>query len=160
MAVAGGTEQLEEYLAGFVARLDPGQRKKLGLRIATLLQRARAKSIGANVDPDGHAFEPRKPRAATKGKAAQRKAKIKYRKMFLKARTSRFLRKEASTSEARIGFAGNVARVMKVHQEGLEDAVSREAGAPVVRYPVRRLLGLNDADREAIRDLVLEQLAE
>jgi len=46
----------------------------------------------------------------------------------------------------------------QVHQGGLRDKVNRRGG-PEVTYPKRELLGLTDADIEAIEDAVLAQLA-
>ena len=160
MADAGVLE-LEAYLVGFLSRLEPGERRKTGMRIAAYLQRARAKTIGANTDPDGQPFTPRKPRAPQAGdKVAKKKRSIKDRKMFLKARTTKYLRKQATASEASVGYAGAMARLMTVHQEGRKDRVSRAPGSPVAQYPMRRILGLNEADREEVLAIVLEQLSE
>jgi phage virion morphogenesis protein len=160
--LAAGVEELEAFLADFASRLEPGQRKKMGVRIAAHLQRARAKTIGANVDPDGQPFEPRKTPRPQRGrdKVARKKRSIKNRKMFLRARTGKFLRKQATANEARVGFAGAMARIMTVHQEGLEDHVTRDPSSPVVQYPMRRVLGMNEADRDAILDVVLASLSE
>jgi phage virion morphogenesis protein len=162
MAETISIEEFGAYLAGFVARLEPGQRKKMGLRIAAHLQRARSKTIGANVDPDGRPFEPRKPRRPLRGaaKVEKRKRSIKDRKMFLRARTAKLLRKQATADEASVGYTGAVGRIMRVHQEGLKDHVERDRSSPVVQYPVRRLLGMNETDQEAILDIVLASLSE
>jgi len=164
-AIGAGIEGLETYLADLAARLEPGQRKRMGMRIAAYLQRARAKSIGANVDPEGEPFEPRKsppPRRRRRGRpdVEARKGKIKKRKMFLRAKTSQFLLKEATADEARVGYAGAMARIMTVHQQGLVDHVTRDPRSPVVKYPMRRVLGLNEQDRGEILDVVLAALGE
>jgi phage virion morphogenesis protein len=160
--VGAGIEQLETFLADFASSIEPAERKKMGLKIAAHLQKARQKTIGANVDAEGRAFEPRKkPRARRKrDKVTQLKRSIKQRKMFLRARNTQYLRKEATTGEARVGYVGAMARIMTVHQEGLEDTVTRDPSSPVAKYAMRRVLGISEADNEAIMDIVLEQLAQ
>lgn len=83
---------------------------------------------------------------------------IRQRAMFRRLRGAGFLRSGASDYEAWAGFAGRVAAVAQIHQEGLVDRPS--AHGPDVRYPVRELLGLSAAERERILDAVIEHLAD
>ena len=51
-----------------------------------------------------------------------------------------------------------MARIARVHQDGLRDRVSRHG--PTVRYERRQVLGFTDADAKAIRDLLIEHLTQ
>jgi phage virion morphogenesis protein len=51
-----------------IAGLEPAQRRKATRKLGQLLRRANLKRIGANVDPDGAAFVPRKPRLDQRGR--------------------------------------------------------------------------------------------
>lgn len=77
--------------------------------------------------------------------------------MFVKLRTARWLKANATAEGAELGFVGRVARLARVHQEGLSDRAS--PGGKMIRYPARPLLGFSERDRMLIRDLLLEQLA-
>ena len=72
--------------------------------------------------------------------------------MFTKLRTARWLRISGSADAAEVGFAGRVARIASIHQDGLRDRAAPHA--PEVRYPQRVLLGFTNADRERIRDFL------
>ena len=69
------------------------------------------------------------------------------------------LRKETPTGEAAVGFTGAMARIMTMHQEGLRDTVTRDPNSSV-QYPARQVLGFPESDRNALLDIILEQLTE
>lgn len=142
---------LEDWVTPLLARLEPAERRKLARTIGQTLRRGQASRIAAQQNPDGSAFEPRKP-----SKARQQQGRIR-RAMFAKLRTTRHLRLEADEGGAAIGFFSRTARIARVHQEGLKDAV--EPGGPEYQYPARALLGFTDAEREQIKDLLLGQLS-
>lgn len=148
---------LEAYLVDFLGRLEPGERTKLGRRIGAELQKANAQRIGENVDPEGAAFTPRKRprRLRSRGAGGRRR---KTGKMFLRAKAKQHLRVKANQTESRVGFVGAMARIMGVHQGGLEDTVTRDPDSPSVRYAMRRVLGFGPEDRLAILNLVDAQL--
>ena len=77
--------------------------------------------------------------------------------MFVRLRTAKHLKAQATPSEATVAFAGRAERIARVHQFGLEDRV--KPGGPTYRYPVRALLGITDAQVERVRDLVLSHLS-
>lgn len=85
-----------------------------------------------------------------------RRVTLKQGAMFKGLRKPRFLRSGANEREAWVGFVGGVAAVARVHQEGLKDRAAKDA--PEVEYPMRELLGMSQADREALLDLVLQHL--
>ena len=76
--------------------------------------------------------------------------------MFSKLRTAKHLKIQTDENGLSVGFLGRVARIARVHQEGLTDRVSRNG--PEVNYPARVLLGFTNVDRELIQDSLLRHL--
>lgn len=142
-------QQLEDWAAPLLAKLQPTKRRALARTIGTALRRGQTQRIRDQVNPDGSAYAPRK-----REKAGQ----IKRRKdrMFARITQARHFKVEASGQGAAVGFMGRVARIARVHQEGLSDRVSRDG--PSVRYERRQLLGFTEAERQTIRDLLVEHL--
>lgn len=141
---------LEEWAGALLSRLDPAARRKIAVDVARELRRSQQKRIKEQRNPDGSAYEARRPRLRERG------GRVKQKAMFAKLRTARFLKIETNGSGLGIGFVGRVARLARIHQEGQTSEVQR--GGPSHAYPVRQLLGLTNADREMIRDKLLEQL--
>lgn len=145
--------QLETWASGLLAALAPAARRQLALQIGAELRRSQQQRIAAQQNPDGSGFEPRKaPRTR------DRQGGIKRTAMFRKIGRAKHLRVKADASGVAVGFFGRVARIARVHQEGLNDAVN--PGGPRVTYPRRSLLGFTQADRERIRGLLLDHLSE
>lgn len=144
-------QQLEDWVAPLLAKLSPQEQRKLTRTIATDLRRSQAKRIAQQQNPDGTPYEPRKPQKVRERKGQTIKA------MFDKMRTSSHLRTQATGQEAVVAITGRAARIAQVHQHGLRDQV--KPGGPSVIYPRRELLGLTDADREMVRDRLLDHLA-
>lgn len=142
---------LEEWAGALLSKLDPAERRKIAVDVARELRRSQQKRIKDQRNPDGTAYAPRKPRLREK------QGRIKRRAMFAKLRTARFLKIETNGSGLSVGFVGRVARLARVHQEGETSEV--QSGGPSYTYPIRQLLGLTAADREMIRDKLLEHLA-
>lgn len=145
-------EPLDAWCSALIGRLEPAARRQLARAIAADLRRRNTVRIAAQVDPDGQAFEPRKPQL--RGKAGR----IRRGKMFGKLRTARYLKTEAKPNEAVVAFAASVQAIAQVHQRGLRDRVNRRHG-PEYHYPARRLLGIPDTDVQAVGDIVLHHLA-
>ncbi len=141
---------LTEWCDGLLSALAPAQRRQLLRQIAQDMRRANMQRIKAQKQPDGTAFVPRK---GVRGK----KGRIKGA-MFAKLRTARFFEATATADEASAGFSGRVGRIARVHQEGLRDRV--KPGGAEYLYPRRALLGLDEGDRERIRQQVLAHLAD
>lgn len=152
-------EALEQWAGAALARLQPAERRKVAMDVGRELRRNQQRRIAAQQNPDGSAFEPRKPRQVQQQRPPLReqRGRIKRQAMFLKLRTARMMKVETDTAGVTIGFAGRVARIARVHQEGEESEVER--GRHTYRYPVRQLLGLDQAAREMIRDRLLAHLA-
>lgn len=152
-------EQLEAWVGGLMAKLSSAERRTLARQVATDLRRSQVKRITEQRNPDGSRFEPRKRQPALRSKAGRIKRQAKARAMFPKLRQAGFLKADASASVVSVGFNNpTVARVARVHQFGLRDRVTRQAGAPEVKYPARTLLGFTEEDRARLLDAVLRHL--
>lgn len=141
---------LEDWAGALLAKLEPGARRQLNQQIGRELRRSQQQRIAAQLNPDGSAFAPRKPR-----QLRAKKGRIK-RKMFAKLRQAKHLRVTSTADAIGIGFMGRVARIARVHQYGLRDRPER--GQTDVQYDRRELLGFTDADLDLIRDRLLEHL--
>ncbi|WP_038908157.1 phage virion morphogenesis protein [Dickeya oryzae] len=86
---------------------------------------------------------------------AVRRTTSKTTPMFQRLRGYRFLKMQADTEGASVGFDGIAARIARVHQYGERDKVGPGAFA---RYPVRELLGISLADERLIHETVINSL--
>lgn len=146
------TDTLTPALQRLLATLTDPERRRLARRIAAQLQAANAARIQAQQQPDGNPFEPRKPQGA-RYPAAQ--GKIRQR-LFERLGTAQRLRIRATTPGlAEIGFNARDERIARVHHYGLTDAVSPRLS---IRYPIRQLLGITDADRAAVAATVMAHI--
>jgi phage virion morphogenesis protein len=150
---------LEEWAGLLLAKLDPAGRRKVAVDVARELRRSHQQRIAQQRNPDGSAYDPRKPRQVMKNARLREKAgRIKRAAMFVKLRTARFLKVETDSSGLAIGFSGRAARLARVHQDGETAEVTR--GGKSYKYPVRQLLGFTEAERQMIRDRILDHVAE
>ncbi|MGR4971358.1 phage virion morphogenesis protein [Pseudomonas sp. LARHCG127] len=147
-------ETLEDWAAGLLGQLEPASRNKLARSIGQALRRSQQQRIIAQRNPDGSKYASRKQRNL-RGKQGRMKRKVQ---MFRKLRTANFLKLQADGNAVRIGFAGRIARIARVHQYGLKDRA--ENGAPEVRYDKREVLGFTDADVDLIRDGLLAYFSQ
>ncbi|MNN48844.1 Phage virion morphogenesis family protein [compost metagenome] len=118
--------------------------------MASEIRRRQAVRIAEQRNPDGSAYEPRKPQLRL------RPGRIR-RAMFMRLRTARFMKAQSDESAAVVTFVGNAQRIAAVHQFGLRDRVNK--GGLEVKYPQRELLGFADEDVDRIADMVLFHLA-
>lgn len=138
---------LETWLNPLLAKLEPQERTKLAREAAREIRKNQTKRITAQKNPDGSAFEKRKPRDL-RGKQGRIK-----KKMFQKLKMARYLKAQGSEQAVTVGFTGRIARIARVHQYGLKDRAER--GAPNVRYAQRKLLGLSFSEIEIILEKYL-----
>ncbi|PFH10997.1 phage virion morphogenesis protein [Collimonas sp. PA-H2] len=145
---------LEAWAGTLLAQIQPGQRRVVTRRIAQDLRRSQAQRIASQQAPDGTPYAARKQRKNLRGK----KGRIKRQKaaMFEKIRTLKNLKIEQDENQLSVGFFGRVARIARVHQEGLTDKVAKKG--PAYRYPARPLLGFSATDQALIRDALLRHL--
>lgn len=141
---------LETWLNPLLTKLEPQERTRLAREAAREIRKNQTKRITAQKNPDGSAYEKRKPRDL-RGKQGRIK-----KKMFQKLKMARYLKAQGSEQAVTVGFTGRVARIARVHQYGLKDRAGR--GAPEVRYARRELLGLSEDDLEIIRGALLDHL--
>lgn len=146
---------LDDALEELAVGVAPEARRKLTREIATDLRSANAKRIKANVTPEGDAMVARKGkprRLRDAARAGSRKEKMGA--MFQRAGAAQFLRRQSNEAEAQVGYAGAMARIMRVHQYGLRDTVTRDPNSPAVSYQERPVIGLPPNDRERILDAI------
>ncbi|MCT7316742.1 phage virion morphogenesis protein [Ralstonia sp. CHL-2022] len=138
--------ELDAYLVGLLGKLEAPQRRALARAIAVELRRRQSARIAAQRNPDGTAYEPRKPQLRhTRGGIR--------RSMFTRLRMAKYMRVEASPQAAVISFAGKVRHIASVHHFGLRDRVNKNG--LMAQYPARELLGLDEQDVQHITNLVL-----
>lgn len=145
---------LEAWAGTLLAQLQPGQSRVVTRRIAQDLRRSQAQRIASQQAPDGAPYAARKQRKNLRGK----KGRIKRQKaaMFQKIRTQKNLKIEQDENQLSVGFFGRVARIARVHQEGLTDKVAKKG--PAYHYPSRPLLGFSVTDQTLIRESLLRHL--
>ncbi|MCO5410814.1 phage virion morphogenesis protein [Ralstonia mojiangensis] len=141
--------ELDAYLVGLLGKLEAPQRRALARAIAVELRRRQSTRIAAQRNPDGTAYEPRKPQLRHKRGGIRRS-------MFTRLRMAKYMRIEASPNAAVITFAGKVRRIATVHHFGLRDRVNKNG--LTAQYAARGLLGLDDGDVGRVTDLVLSRL--
>ncbi|GAC1328561.1 MAG: phage virion morphogenesis protein [Collimonas sp.] len=146
---------IETWSSALVARLEPGQRRIVNRKIAQDLRRSQAQRIASQHAPDGATYTGRKKRKELRGK----KGRIKRQKaaMFEKIWTQKNLKTQQDANQISVGFFGRVARIARVHQEGLKDKVSKKG--PEYQYPARPLLGFSATDQVFIRDSLPRHLS-
>ncbi|MYM70531.1 phage virion morphogenesis protein [Pseudoduganella sp. FT55W] len=141
---------IEEWAGGLLAQLQPGQRRAVATDIARKLRRSQQSRIKDQLNPDGSKYEPRKQKLRGKSGRIKRKA------MFAKLRTVKYLKIDSDANGLAVGFAGRVAALARVHQEG--ETSPLRPGGPRYKYPVRQLLGFTASEREMIQDTILAHL--
>lgn len=144
--------QLEDWMLGLLEKFTPAQRRKLTQQWARTLRQSQQKRIQQQLNPDGSPYEARKPQKRDK------KGRVK-RKMFRKIRTARYLKTKATSDMAEVSFSNSrIERIAATHQYGLREKLGKRG--PVVRYPQRKLLGINSGDIEIVSDMIRGLIAE
>ena len=141
--------ELANYLQPLLERLSLGERARFAKQIGRDLRKSQGKRISEQKNPDGSSYTPRRKRLR------EQKGKIK-RKMFTKIKNTSNLKVLSNADSIAIGFVGRVARIARVHQEGLKDRA--EKGAPDVVYPKRELLGFTEQDIKLVEDSFLKHI--
>lgn len=142
--------ELDAYLAGLLAKLDAPQRRVLARAVAVELRRRQSARIAAQRNPDGTAYEPRKPQLRHKRGGIRRA-------MFTRLRMAKWLKAEADPNVAVVTFAGTAQRIAAVHHFGLRDRVNRNG--LTAKYPARELLGFDEASIGLVMEAVLRHVA-
>lgn len=147
-------EEVQAKLNALINNLSPQARRQLARNIGQALRKNQQTRIARQENPDGTAFEPRKPRK----EFGKKKGRIKRKAMFTKLRTARYFKIQSNANEVSVGFNGSSAMIAKVHQYGLMSSPSKTKDFKV-RYAQRELLGFSQSDLDIIEDLVLAQLS-
>lgn len=150
-------QAVERFLGGLLGKLEPAARRVSMRDIARELRRSHQTRIASQKNPDGTAYDARKPRRQPDGRLRDKRGRIKRVAMFAKLRTARYLKTEADSNGLALGFAGRVSRVARVHQFGESDRVAPQGVE--YKYPARVLLGFTHDERELIRDMLLKHIA-
>ncbi len=155
--MADDLAELEPFLAAYLNRIGPAQRRRVARKVGEALRRENAKRIAANVQPDGSAMEARKPRKRMKDAKGHIKRSAK---MFPKIKLAKAMKIRATPDEVSIGFAGRTSQTAATHHFGLEGFVGRDASGRAIktRYPQRRLLGFGAEDVELITRAAMDVL--
>ena len=149
--------QLEPFLAAYLNRLSPVQRRRVARKVGEALRRENAKRIAANVQPDGSAMDPRKkPKRMMDAKGRLKRSG----KMFPRIKLARSMKIRATPDEVSVGFEGPTGHTARAHQFGLVDFVGKTKEGRTIRtkYPERCLLGFGADDIDAIMDAALALL--
>lgn len=151
-------QPLENWAAALLAQLQPAQRRRLLTDVARRLRSVNAQRMRAQTDPDGQAWQPRKPPGpALRSKRERLRQEAQLKKpMFSKLRQAKHLKARAEGGSAVVEFASRAQRIARVHHWGEADAV--KPGGARVQYPARPLLGISEADADGLRELLLDRL--
>lgn len=147
-------EEVQAKLNALINNLSPQARRQLARNIGQALRKNQQARIARQENPDGTAFEPRKPRK----EFGKKKGRIKRKAMFAKLRTARHLKVRSNGNEVSVGFNGSSAAIAAVHQYGLSASPSKNKDFKV-QYAQRELLGFSESDVELIENLIIEQLS-
>lgn len=145
-------QRVDDWLTELLANLEPAARQRMMRQLAQQLRRTQQQNIKLQRNPDGSGYEPRRVMARSK------KGRIK-RQMFTKLRTTKYLKTAASADSASVQFDGSVQRIARVHHYGLRDKISRRNNT-VLKYPERKLLGINNAVGREVLDNLLDWLGK
>ncbi len=152
--MADSLDQLAAWAGPLLAKLAPAARRAAMREVATLLRQRQAARIKAQQNPDGTPYEARRPRAQLQAKAGSIR-----REMFARMRRPATLRKSSTDDAAVVFIAGGAASTARVHQYGLRDKVDwRMVESPTVQYARRELLGMSEADTQALANAIAGHL--
>lgn len=148
------TDTLTPRLQTLLHTLSNAELTRLARRIAADLQSANAGRIAAQQQPDGTPFTPRQPQPAR-----YRTAQGKIRQaLFTRLRDKQHLRIRSATPQLiEIGFAPRDEHIARIHHYGLIDQVNPHLR---IRYPIRQLLGLTEADKTTLSHTVMDYLTK
>lgn len=123
--------------------------KSVMFRIANELRRRNRLRVIAQQNVDGSPFPPRS------SSASRADAKKKLLLWFLDDK-----RMQANSGEnwAEVGFSGRTAELAAVHQYGKTIKVFKNR--PQVRYPIRELIGMRQADKQYVRETLAAELQQ
>ena len=131
--------ELQETLLKLLNNFSAATRRVILREIARYLLRSNRKRIRRNTQPDGTAMQARKSGSG-----------LMFRKI------GRQMRQRVSAEQAEVGFEGRTSWVATNHQLGR----SIRQGNYTLDFPVRELLGLDDTDRQTVRDIIIKHIGK
>lgn len=145
---------LDEWFGTIVAGLAPGERRRAAVKLGQALRRANLQRITANVQPDGSAMEPRKPRLDRRGRLRKRQPKGK---MFPKLRYAKMWPIDATPTSVELRLAKGEL-VASQHHWGKRGFVGKTPDGTKVftKYPARALLGFAPEDEQLALDVAID----
>lgn len=137
----------DDRLNGLIAALSPAARRTLAGEIAKELRKSQQQRIKLQKAPDGSPYQARK-RQPLRAKTGRIK-----RAMFLKLRTSRYMKATGRENSAVVEFTGKVQRIAQIHQYGLKDRPNPHSRD--VWYAERQLLGFSQDSKQMVEKLII-----
>lgn len=138
-------EAIEPFIGELLQQAQPRERKRLMDKLMRMVRRAQVQRHRANVEPEGGAMAPRKPRKDKKGK------------MFRRIGRTSSLKIRSTPDQGELTFVNAlVEQTAAVHHFGLEGFVGKTRDGRVIRtkYQARRLLGFGDEKRDLIDEVL------
>jgi phage virion morphogenesis protein len=149
--------EFERWFGRILQGMEPGRRRAAAFKLGQALRRANLLRIAANVEPDGGSMRPRKASVNERGRVRKKAGT----RMFRRLRVAKSWRLTADADGVEIAPASAaIDRVAAVHQFGETDRVGRLRDGRTIRakYPVRRLLGFSDDDRNTALQIASDLL--
>lgn len=148
------SEQLDmRWLDTLAKKLSRRERWKMLNTIIRDVRKSQQARIGQQRNPDGSAYQPRKPRLRKK------QGKIKRRAMFAKLRTNKYMRIHTTTDSAKVYVPGQAGYIGRFHQFGLRGKVDKNSPS-MASYPKREILGLSRAEQKQIEVKIISYIAD
>lgn len=144
---------IEDWVQPLIDNLTSAEKRKLTRKIAISLRKENIDRIKKQTNPDGSKFTERKPRLREKNGRIKRK-----KTLFANLRKTRHLKISNDATGLAVGYSGRAAAIAKIHHYGLLARVS--PNGVLYRYAVRKLIGLNDADRDLIYEHLQKHLSQ
>lgn len=148
---SGGLAALDKWFGQVLEGMSPARRKRAAMKLGVALRRSNLDRMARNVEPDGGPMEKRKSRLDQRGRVRRKAGGKMFRKLRLARQWS--IKAQADSVEITPAKGDSVAAV---HHFGLRGFVWRAPDGSKVytRFPERRLLGFDDADRDIVLDVV------
>jgi phage virion morphogenesis protein len=134
-------QELDTRLALIAEGLSGAHGKSVMFAIANELRRRNRLRVHAQQNLDG---SPYPPRSSNSARAAAKK------KLLLWFLDDKRMQANSGENWAEVGFSGRTAELAAVHQFG--QTIKPFKKGPAVRYPIRELIGLRQADKQYVRE--------
>lgn len=134
--------KFDARIAHAIAQLSNQSRRQMQADIGKYLRKANQQRMAAQKSPDGATWAKRKGSGSASGP------------MFKKLRSSNHLKLRQQSDGLKLGWSGQVGAIARIHHYGL----SQRLAYGTAKYAARELIGISDADAEAIITIITEHL--